>query len=313
MKEKVSILITKDGVSYHFAEIKIVSDGSLEIAFPTIKENTGIVQSIQISKQGSSLLSSNCVPQKNEKQYYVSYHTSGKVNYHKMTFQSAFMEPLYDVHEANPFFIYSFIYPEIAFKNPDNKTRTNAVSIDISDFSSKRIDIVLSVCPAAFQPKHSNSFVISYPLYSLCVEIVDDETSFNFAQVYQETDCVKFRPHLDKFLEQPTTKENAFLAYSHALYQTKEAIVFPPNGEGVLKIIFAVEMRIPPWLHFEFQNPDFCVKAEDIKRNTTQLTFKIFDRKRNQYIKKAENIQITRLWLDAEIYDDDSIAPPDCI
>ena len=97
MKETVSILIAKDGVSYRFAEIGVAKDGSLEIAFPEIKENTGIAQSIQISKQGPSVLSSNCVPQKNEKQYYVSYHTSGKVNYHKMTFQSAFMEPLYDV------------------------------------------------------------------------------------------------------------------------------------------------------------------------------------------------------------------------
>ena len=167
------------------------------------------------------------------------------------------------------------------------------------------------MCPADFQLKHSNSFVISYPLYSLCVEIVDDETSFNFAPVYQETDCVKFRPHLDKFSEQPTTKENAFLAYSHALYQTKEAIVFPPNGEGVLKIIFAVEMRIPPWLHIEFANPE--LSAEVITRKTTHLTFKVFDRKHNQYIKKVEHIQISKLWLDAEVYEDDTIPPPDCI
>ena len=143
--------------------------------------------------------------------------------------------------------------------------------------------------------------------------MLDDAASFNFSQIYQKTDCVKLRPHLDKFSEQPITKENAFLAYNHALYQTKEAVVLPPNGEGILKIIFAVEMRIPPWLHVEFANPDFCVKAKDIERNTTSLAFKVFDQKHNQYIKKAEDIQITQLLLDANIYDDDSVAPPGCI
>lgn len=312
MKENISILVMQNSITYHFAEVSAASDGSLEIIFPSIKENTGISQVVQLSEGTSpTLLSSNSTPTKNETQYYISYHTSGKVNYHKMTFQPAFMEPLYDIKEKNTFFIYSFIYPEIAFKSPDNKVHSKAISIDISQLVGQRINIILSICPSEYHLQHNNSFVISYQLYGLCVEILSDETTFNFSRLYQETDCVKLRPHLDKFSEQSVTKEYAFLSYNHALYQTKDAIVLPPNGEGILKIIFTVEMRIPPWFHVEFSNPDFC--AEVITRKKTHLTFKVFDRKHNQYIKKENDIKITHLILDAEIYEDDSIPPPGCI
>ena len=101
------------------------------------------------------------------------------------------------------------------------------------------------------------------------------------------------------------------LSYHLQLYQTDEAIVFPPNGEGILKIIFSVEMRIPPWLHIEFANLDYS--AEVVVRKTTHLTFKVIDKTHNQHIRRAEDIKITQLILDANIYEDDSIAPPNCI
>lgn len=311
MKDEVNIYIIQNGVSYIFAKIKVVSDGSLEVIFPEIKESRGIKQALQISKQTPLVISSACIQQKDEKQCYISYHTSGKVNYHKMAFQSAFMEPLYNVREANHFFVYSFVHPEIAFKNSIEKVSSNAINVDISDFMESRINIMLSVEPADIQPKHNNSFVISYPLYSLCVEIMDDADSFNFAQIYKENECVKIRPRLDKYSEQHVTKEKAFLEYNHAIYQTKELIVLPPNGEGILKVIFTNEMRIPPWICVEFLNPNF--KAEILTRKTTHMTFKVFDKKRSQYIKKADDIQITQVILDAEIYEDDSVPPPGCI
>ena len=315
MKERTSILIAQNNLLYHFAEVLAASDGSLEVVFPTIKENTGIVQSIQLANDADVqipvLLNNDAVPMEGDEQYYITYHTSGRVNYHGMTFQSAFMEPLYDVYSKNIFFIYSFVYPEIAFKNCDNKTRSNAISIDITNLTERRINIILSICPSDYSPEYINSFVIQYQLYGLCVEIVDDNTSFNFSRLYEKIDCVKFRPHLDKFSEQCVTKEHAFLSYNHVLYQTNEAIVFPPNGEGILKIIFSVEMRIPPWLYIEFADPDFS--AEVVTRKTTHLTFKVKDKKHNQYIKRAEDIKITQLILDANIYEDDSVAPPGCI
>ena len=117
----------------------------------------------------------------------------------------------------------------------------------------------------------------------------------------------KIRPQLDKFAEQKVTKELAFLEYHHALYQTEEAIVFPPNGEGHIKIIFCVEMRIPPRLYIKFDNPDF--EARLVKKETTHLVFQVFDKRHNRFVKKAEDIKITELNLDAEIYDE-NFGPP---
>lgn len=90
MKERTSILITQNDALYHFVEVLVTSDGSLEITFPAIKENTGIVQSIQVAEQACVpipvLLNNDVVTTKGAAQYYISYHTSGKVNYHGMTF-----------------------------------------------------------------------------------------------------------------------------------------------------------------------------------------------------------------------------------
>lgn len=89
MKERTSILIIQNGLSYHFAEVLVASDGSLEIAFPTIKENTGIVQSIQLSKQACIpipvLLNNDVSLTKNATQYYISYIRKDKLSWNDIS------------------------------------------------------------------------------------------------------------------------------------------------------------------------------------------------------------------------------------
>lgn len=315
MGERINIVFSQNGLTYHFAEIATTNDGSLEISFPDMNEGRGISQDITLSSDGNTvepfLVCTTSTPVFNEKKHYISYHTSGRVNYHKMSFPSAFMEPLYAVKTNNLFFIYSFVFLEKAFTSPASKERNNSFVVDISEMTGKRVNVVFSVCPHNFPPSHVNCFKIDYPLYSLHIEVLEDNSSFQFSKLYREDDCVKIRPHLDKSDRQMATKEQAFLSYNHALYKTNEAIVLPPNGEGVLKIIFTVEMRIPPWLFIKFDNPNFF--AEVITKKTTYLTFKVKDRKRNQFIKNKDDIVIRELVLDAEIYGDDNIAPPGCV
>lgn len=86
--------------------------------------------------------------------------------------------------------------------------------------------------------------------------------------------------------------------------------MLPPNGEGVLEIIFSTEMRIPPWVDISFYNPDFSI--EIVKRTTVNLKFKVFNKKKNRYIKNKEEILIKKLALIADICDDDSIPSPGC-
>ena len=308
MIEKISILLKQDNISYHFATVRNTTDGSLEIAFPAIKENSGISQDVKVENGKAAVIQSKEKSMVDtNSQYYITYHTSGCINYHKMTFQSAFMEPLYDVHEVNTFFMYTFAYIEKAFRFSDEKQHKNTICIDISKFGRKRMDIVLSICPEKYCSPCANCLMISFGLYKLCIEILPDSEIFHFSDIYDDEQCVKIRPQLDKFAEQKVTKELAFLEYHNALYQTEEAIVFPPNGEGHIKIIFCVEMRIPPRLYIKFDNPDF--EARLVKKETTHLVFQVFDKRHNRFVKKAEDIKITELNLDAEIYDE-NFGPP---
>ena len=170
MIEKISILLKQDNISYHFATVRNTTDGSLEIAFPAIKENSGISQDVKVENGKAAVIQSKEKSMVDtNSQYYITYHTSGCINYHKMTFQSAFMEPLYDVHEVNTFFMYTFAYIEKAFRFSDEKQHKNTICIDISKFGRKRMDIVLSICPEKYCSPCANCLMISFGLYKLCI------------------------------------------------------------------------------------------------------------------------------------------------
>lgn len=316
-ENNVYVLISDQETLYLFVTVKIANDGSMELLFPDIKVSRGISQELQIGQEKGSkyvnvkLLQEEKYELKNCKQhYYISYHTSGYINYHGMNFEPSYMQPLYKITEMNPFFIYSFQLSKYAFRQPCERKIANPIIIDISKLNNKRIDIVLSICPPKEQLKNTNSLLISYPLYGLYIEILEDCATLNLGSIYSEQDCVKIRPHLNKYSVPVVSKNQAFLAYNQAIYKTKQCIVLPPNGEGVLEIIFSTEMRIPPWVDISFYNPDFSI--EIVKRTTVNLKFKVFNKKKNRYIKNKEEILIKKLALIADICDDDSIPPPGC-
>lgn len=309
--DRTSVMLSKGDDLYLFMQAGIAGDGSLEIWFPDIKENTGKTQTIEI-QQNNSITTSSVIEthdsSSDDNTYYISYHSSGLVRYHKMSFDNAYMEPLYEIKEPNPFFIYSFVHPQKAFKNTTKKQYTNQVTIDISGAENKRLDFVLSICPQNFKIKHSNMILLKFPLYCLCIEFLDDNESLNLIQCYKAEESVKLRPRLDKYGCQKVTRPQAFLKYKQTLFETKEAIVLPPNGEGILEIIFAVEMRIPPWIRVAFKNQNYSIEVT--KKTTVNLKFKVFDCKLNQYIKDPQKIEITELILDAEIYEENDVVPP---
>lgn len=246
-----------------------------------------------------------------EPSMYVSYHTSGYVNYHRLTFAPMYMEPLSEVTKLNPFFILSF--QTLSAFSPlvkDAKMDPGRDHIlDITAMLGHRIDILFSIGPGDFSPKStSQQLVLNYgSLFCLIIEIINDETTFQFYKAYEPEDCVKFRPHLDMFSELPYTKNEAVLKYAHKLFKNDDVVILPPNKEGIFKVYFVVEMRRPPWIRIEFTNPSLEIKVG--KRSTIELQFEIYDRGKNQWLKTAEGVQITGLSLDAEIYDDESVPP----
>ena len=95
--------------------------------------------------------------------------------------------------------------------------------------------------------------------------------------------------------------------YYHRLYETDSLIVLAPNGEGVIKVVFCVEMRRPPWIKILFENNDF--EAVLVEKSTVEIKLKVFCRTIKAYVKTSEEIKIVGVELDAEIYDDESTVP----
>lgn len=312
------VLFKKNTELYSFIKINQSEDGSILIIFPEIDKGKGISQRLNLRKESSAvtfdpeILESKAREESEENVTYITYHSTGQINYHRMSFEPMYMESLSQITQLNLFFILSFQTMD-AFNiiNDISAINTpNCCVCDISQLNEGRYNILFSIAPTIKQPLEENATIISLnygDVFRLMIEFIDDKQSFCFSKLYCPEDCVKLRPHIDLFSERALTKNEAYLKYQHRIYQNNSLIILAPNSEGILKIIFDVEMRKAPWVKIDFTDKNY--EARDIQRNQTKLSFKVFDNKSKRYIKSTEKIQISNVILDAEIYDDESIPP----
>lgn len=312
------IFFRDDDKLYGFIKIKQSEDGSVLIIFPKLHKGKGISQRLSLCREENSALFHPEVHEikmqdkAEENTTYITYHSTGQINYHNMRFDSMYMEPLSQITQVNLFFILSFqtmdafnVIEDISTISPQNY-----YIYDIPQLHGKRKDILFSIAPTSIQPFEEISKIVSLncgDLFRLMLEIDDDEQVFCFSNIYGPEDCVKLRPYTDMFSEKVLTKNQAYLKYQHRIYQTNDMIILAPNSEGIIKIIFEVEMRKAPWVKIEFIDKNYEIR--NIQRQQTTLSFKIFNNKSKQYVKSAEEMSISNIILDAEIYDDESIPP----
>lgn len=114
---------------------------------------------------------------------------------------------------------------------------------------------------------------------------------------------ITLTPHSGLFPQQQMEEPQAMISYHQALTGAKDAMLYAPNGEGVIRMIFPVPMRIAPRFNIELVDPELHVSDQDIRRDgrseTVMLKFKIRHRKSGQIIRKP--IAIKSIELDAEL------------
>lgn len=303
---------------YSFMKIRRSNDGSVLCVFSSLPQSTKMLsQEIQLKKQPENVLTPVVLTSAARKESlstttYVTYHTTGQVNYHNMSFSPMYMEPLYSITRNNPFFILSFYASELCKKENEigRSDNGNKVVFDVTETAEIRMDLILSIapCEAQVQENEANFISLSYDsIFRVKLEVVRDEGTFNFGKVFERGDCVKMKPNVDLFSERTSTPSTAYIKYYHRLYETDSLIVLAPNGEGVIKVVFCVEMRRPPWIKILFENNDF--EAVLVEKSTVEIKLKVFCRTRKAYVKTSEEIKIVGVELDAEIYDDESTVP----
>lgn len=317
-RHTLSLFLKRHEQCYCFLKTKQNNDGSVECIFPYLAPSRkNISQRLILSKDSTSnMFHSQVIEEQptvstDEKTTYISYHTSGQVNYHRMSFSSIYCEPLFSITHVNPFFILSFQNMD-CFRMLTNEEieKAKGVVVDISSLSDERIDIVFSIAPCESQFDESNSRIVSVSygkLLRLMLEFIRDKDIFCFSDHYEPCDCVKLQIHNSLFSEPTYTKGQALIKYVQKIYNTNDVVITAPNSEGIIKLFFSVEMRRRPFVKIEFVNPN--QRIDRISKETYWLQFKVFDERKHCHVKNAEEIQIKSVILDAEIYDNEKTPP----
>jgi len=307
------IYIQCDGVIYKFLKVFVGVDGTLYTVIR--REWLNLPQQrhkfeVKYEEGGlSSRITESTELMIQTEPIRISYHTSGTVIYHGIDRSTVYFEPMNNITKDNTFFMMSIPSMTSLDKELDQIAPHSQI-ISFDEFPDQRINIILSVLP----PKLPNIEGINGLLTALDVQVATfvavaelDNYTTNFGKHVPEGTFLLYTPQDGHYLSQVLSDNEAFLQYSKKIYQTNELIILQPDSNGVCRIIFIVEMRTEPFVKIEFHCDNY--EIELIRRCVVEVRFKVFDKKKKQYIKKAEDIKIKSVYLDARIYSEGDVLP----
>lgn len=229
----------------------------------------------------------------------ITIHQSGRVNYHEHG-TSIFLAPL--TQTTQPFVIYRYRIPRLdqLDLHGGDIAEEDAV-FDLSDLNEGPVSFSVLLCPLDFTlPLLSIKLGFEAFGYSLVVIVdpvmlcVHESLNNHFTTVV---------PKEGLFTQQQMAEEQAIISYHQALTESSDLVLYEPNGDGVIKCIFSVPMRIAPRFKIELVDPDLHVSDQDVERDgrseKVMLKFKVRHRETRKIIKEA--VAIRSIELDAEL------------
>ncbi|SFD32116.1 hypothetical protein SAMN05421842_13218 [Clostridium uliginosum] len=306
-KDEVYLYVKYENNIYKFLKLVQEDDGSFYIVFLYNKKPKHCIKyRLKLNEKDGLSCEKEAINEKESIRFElkrISYHTTGRVNYHGMTHNSTYFEPLVNVQNINTFFMISI--PQITqLQLVEEQNKTNCSIVDLSKIQNERLNIYFSIFPYEFDGLGSiNNLVtaITYDkFYSFVVTLEIDRLSINLEKRIEKNAFLYGASECGLYESQVLGKNEAYIKFQQKLYSTKELILFAPNNAGIFRIVFCVEMRVPPRVNIEFFNDNYQI--EIISVDTAKLRFKILDTKSNSYLKDAENVKIKSISLDSEIY-----------
>ncbi|WP_252254342.1 hypothetical protein [Clostridium sp. ZBS12] len=293
---------------YEFIKLRQGQDGSLYVFFLYSKNPKECIKySVNFNeKDGLYFEEKECdkVERIELKPKYISYHTTGRVNYHGSNEQVTYFEPTYNIQNINTFFMSSI--PQIAqLPLVMEQNKITGEIIDLSEIEDERLNIYFSLFPFEFDDftllNNLISAITYNKLYSLVVTYEIDRLNINLEKSVKKNAFLYGEIKSLEYERQVLGKNEAYIKFQQKLYDTKDLILFAPNNEGIFRIVFSVVMRVPPKVNIEFYDDNYRLVIVN-NNDTFKLTFKIFDIKSNSYIKDAQKVKIKSISLDSEIY-----------
>lgn len=229
----------------------------------------------------------------------ITIHQSGRVNYHQNG-SSIFIAPLTQTTQLFP--IYGYRVPVLEKLDAHNEDIAEEDAIfDLSDFPEGPVSFSVLLGPSDFTPK-GRAVKLGYEAegYSVTVQ-VDPVTLLVRADLNEH--FTTLTPDRGLFPQQQMAEDQAMIAYHQALTGAPGATLYLPNGEGIIKMVFAVPMRIAPRFKIELIDPGLHASDQDVQRDgrseKVMLKFKVRHRKTKQIIRQA--VAIKSIELDAEL------------
>lgn len=229
----------------------------------------------------------------------ITVHQSGRVNYHENG-NSIFIAPLTQTTQLFP--IYGYRVPALDKLDLHAKGIADEdVIFDLSDLAEGPVSFSVLIGPRGFTPQ-GRAINLGYEAegYSVTLQ-VDPVTSAVPADLNEH--FITLTPARGLFSRQQMAEDQAMISYYQSLTGTSDAILFAPNGEGTIRMVFSVPMRIAPRFKIELIDPEVYVSDQDVLRDSrsekVMLKFKVRNRKTRQIVRQA--VAIKSIELDAEL------------
>jgi len=175
------------------------------------------------------------------------------------------------------------------------------VVLDLSDLADGPMSFTFLIGPKDFGPS-GRAIKLAYEAEGYSVAIAIDATPFSVPSRYDDH-FTTLMPNTGPFQVQQMAEDQALISYHLAHTGSTGPILYRPNGEGIIQLIFSVPMRVAPKFNIELVDPELQVSNQDVQRDgrskKVMLKFKVRHRRTRQIIRRG--VAVKSIELDAEL------------
>jgi hypothetical protein len=192
------------------------------------------------------------------KEFRISYHATGRVNFHNADFGSIFCEPTFAI--SRPQQLLTVSVPSIDKLTSAAPELAREAVIHMDPRLSGRVTFAISLVPDGFEFQESPLALIGYQGW-FGIAVCFGELPFPVPSDLQHH-ILKVVPSVGRHLTQVLRQDQALISV-HQKREGRSGLIYEwePN-EGVYRVIFSVPMRIKPRLRVEFA--DSSIHAEEM-------------------------------------------------
>ncbi|QPJ64317.1 MAG: hypothetical protein G3M78_02455 [Candidatus Nitrohelix vancouverensis] len=252
------ILIRYNNQIFKFLRIKFETqrDGSLIVIFDREIKNPEL-WSWSTEPDSNPLLVGESLDK-----FRISYHTSGRINFHGSSAKPIFSEPIFEI--TKPQTLTWISIPSFESFTPLTEELTDDTVMEMPSDLNDRITFNLVIVPYSFIFDKSPIIMVTYHKWfsiALFKDVLPTEIKNGFQDRF-----ITAVPGNGVYGSQQIAGDKALIKFHQKLNDTQGAIYYWEPNQGIYRLIFKSQMRIKPKLKVEFLDPN--IKAEIVPSNS---------------------------------------------